>query len=87
MDSKLLGSAALIIVSLACVIGGMWNRNKLGKGIGWQFIRYNTVAIALPLMGVLALNGVLTEAATAILSGTMGYVFGKQSGEETNESK
>ena len=47
------------------------------KGIGWQFIRYTVIGIALPVAGVLALNGVLTGEAATIIAGAMGYAFGQ----------
>jgi hypothetical protein len=50
---------------------------RAGKGIGWQFIRFTVIASALPIAAILALNGVLTEGATAILSGALGFVFGQ----------
>ncbi len=81
MDTKAAVSVMLAVVILLGVGGGMWNRIKLGHGIGWQFIRYSTIAIALPLAGVLALNGALTEASTAILAGALGYAFGKPGGD------
>ena len=62
-------------------------RNRMGtsdgatKGIGWQFIRYTVLAIALPIVGVLALNNALTGEAATLIAGAMGYAFGK-TGEE-----
>lgn len=49
------------------------------KGIGWQFIRYNVLCISLPLIGLLAINGVLTGEVAAIIAGIVGYAFGKTS--------
>ena len=53
------------------------NPNDKAKGIGWQFIRYTVLAIAIPVAAVLALNGALTEGATAIIAGAMSYAFAK----------
>lgn len=47
------------------------------KGIGWQFIRYTVLAISLPIVGILALNGALTGEAATLIAGAMGYAFGK----------
>lgn len=47
------------------------------KGIGWQFIRYTVLAIALPLIGLLALNKVLTAEAATLIGTAMGFAFGK----------
>jgi hypothetical protein len=73
----------ILAVSVLVAIGGaLWSRVKQGKGIGWQFIRFTAIATALPLMALLALSDALTEAATAILAGALGYAFGKPGEEE-----
>ena len=53
------------------------NPNDKAKGIGWQFIRYTVLAIAIPITAILALINALTGEATAIIAGAMGYAFGK----------
>ena len=45
--------------------------NDNTKGIGWQFIRYTVLAIALPIVGILALNGALTGEAATLIAGAM----------------
>ena len=77
MEPKIIISGILVLVALAGIWGGVKNRITTGKGIGWQFIRYCTMITALPLAGILALNGVLTDGAVAIISGALGYAFGK----------
>ena len=58
-------------------------RNRKGnayddaKGIGWQFIRYSVLCMAIPVTGVLALNNALSGEAATIIAGAMGYAFGK----------
>ncbi len=82
-------SGASIILALA-VLGvllvGYLNRrgtpDDKTKGIGWQFIRYTVIGIALPIAGVLALNGALTGEATAIIAGALGYAFGQSAKDE-----
>jgi hypothetical protein len=63
------------------LIVGYYNRkgnaDDKSKGIGWQFIRYTVLGIALPITGMLALNNALSGEATAIIAGAMGYAFGK----------
>ena len=54
-----------------------------GKGIGWQFIRFNTIIVALPVTGILSLYGLLTEGAVAILAGALGYAFGRSASQES----
>lgn len=82
MVIKSLSSALLALVILIGVGGGICNRIRLNKGIGWQFIRFSTIISAVPLAGILALNGVLNEAAAAILAGALGYAFAKQDGTD-----
>lgn len=74
--SAILASA----VPLALILG-YFNRKQLQRSIGWQFIRYTVLAIALPIIGVLALNGLLSGEAAALIGGAMGYAFGKDERE------
>ncbi|WP_336081707.1 hypothetical protein [Thalassospira sp. CH_XMU1448-2] len=67
---------------LAVVVGGIWQRISSGKGIGWQFIRYTVIATSIPLVGLLALNGLLTGEAATIITAAMAYAFGKTSDKE-----
>jgi len=62
---------------LAVIVGGLANRCIIKKGIGWQFIRFTVVGMGLPICCLLALNNALTEGAVAIISGAMGFAFGK----------
>lgn len=49
-----------------------------GRGIGWQFIRFCVLTTGLPIVGLLALRGVVTgEAALAFIAAGVGYAFGK----------
>lgn len=81
VDLKAVVSVLLVVVVLVGIAGDLYNRTKLGKGIGWQVVRFNTIMLALPLAGVLALNDALSEGITAILAGALGYAFGKPSDE------
>lgn len=56
------------------------NPNDDAKGIGWQFIRYTVLTIAVPVIGVLALNNALTCEAATLIAGAMGYAFGNSKG-------
>ncbi len=76
-------SGALALAVLAVIVGGLWQRISAKKGIGWQFIRFNVIAISLPIAGLLALNNALTGEAAVIIAGAMGYAFGK-TGEADN---
>ena len=70
-------SVILALSILAVIVGGLWNRHSAKKGIGWQFIRFNVIAIGLPIAGLLALNSALTGEAATLIAGAMGYAFGK----------
>ncbi len=48
--------------------------------LDWQFIRFTVVCVALPILAIMAMGGVLTEASAAIIAGIVGYAFG-HSGE------
>ena len=58
------------------------NPNDKAKGIGWQFIRYTVLSIAIPVAAILALNDALSDAAATIIAGAMGYAFGKAGKED-----
>ena len=62
-------------IAFVGVAGGVLNRFHLRKGIGAQFIRYNTLVIALPAAIALALQGMLTEAAASVITGALAYAF------------
>ena len=79
---SILISGVLALSVLAVIIGGLWNRIAAQKGIGWQFIRFNVIAISLPICGLLALNNALTGEAATIIAGAMGYAFGKTGEQE-----
>jgi hypothetical protein len=77
-------SYVLAAIPIAVVVGGIWNRTRLGKGIGWQFIRFTVVSVSLPLVAILALNDALTGEASTIIAAAMAYAFGK-SGEKPGD--
>ena len=75
-------SGILAIAVLVVIGGGIWNRIAGQKGIGWQFIRFNVIAISIPIVGLLALNNALTGEAATIIAAAMAYAFGKSSETE-----
>lgn len=75
--SILLGASVLVVAA-----GGLFVRWKTNKGIGWQYIRFNVIAMGLPICAILALNSALTEGAVALISGAMAYAFGKESDDK-----
>ncbi len=87
MTWELLLSLILAVSLPVIVIAGIVQRVMAKKGIGWQFIRYNAITMALPIVAILALNDALTsEAAAIIISGALGYVFGKEEKQEKPDS-
>jgi len=68
-------------VLLAGYLNRRGNPTDTAKGIGWQFIRYTVIGIGLPIVGILALNHVLTGEAATIIAGAMGYAFGQSAKE------
>lgn len=75
--SILLGATVLVVAG-----GGLFVRWKTNKGIGWQYIRFNVIAMGVPICALLALNNALTEGAVAVISGAMAYAFGKASDDK-----
>lgn len=83
MNACQLNITAQEVVSLVLAIGtvltltiGLYGRVRQNRGIGWQFIRFSAIAIALPLTGILALNDALSAQSATILAGALGYAFG-----------
>ena len=71
-------AVAIVGVVATGAITRLCNREDGTRGIGWQFIRYTVIGMALPLAGILVLNGALTDAVAAIIAGAMGYAFGQR---------
>ena len=67
MDTWLNCVNIILALSVPIVlIGGLWNRYRLSQGkgeggIGWQFIRYTVLALAVPVVALLALNDALSS--------------------------
>ena len=80
MDWLIPALSVILALSVPIVlIGGLYNRNKGGKprGIGWQFIRYTVLAIAIPIVALLALNKSLSAEVATLIGTAMGFAFGK----------
>jgi hypothetical protein len=79
----------IIIIALAAVMVlvptiAVASRLIGGKGIGWHFIRFNVVTIALPLAGILTISGNLSDGVLALISGVVGFAFGKSGDGNTH---
>ena len=75
MEPRSIVAMILASVSVFGVIGGAANRFQLRKGIGTQFIRYTAMVVSLPIAASLAVLGMLSEAAVAVLMGGLVYAF------------
>jgi biotin transporter BioY len=80
-------SGFLAFIALAALVGGLLNRHKLKRGIGWQFIRYVVLTISLPIVGILALNNALSAEAATLIGTAMGFAFGKTSEQRSGNRK
>ena len=88
MESWLTYVNILLAVSVPIVlVGGLLNRYLLSRsggeakgGIGWQFIRYTVLALAVPIVGLLALNDALSSEAATLIAAFAGFAFGKKEG-------
>ncbi|MGH1417136.1 MAG: hypothetical protein ACRBB0_26870 [Pelagimonas sp.] len=72
--------ATILLASAIPIVLGMGLRNRNmgdGKGIGWSFIRFIVIALALPIVALLGINNRLTGEAATLISGAMGFAFGK----------
>ena len=67
----------LALAVLVVLVGGLCNRQKQNKGIGWQFIRYTVLASALPIVALLGLNSALSSEAATLIGTCVGFAFGK----------
>ena len=83
INTNLIEHLAILIFVL--VLGGIvarfkWNQ-KDGvsfKGFGWQFIRYITLSIILPVISILVLiDKIDANIAVPIFTAALGYVFAK----------
>ena len=80
--AQVLSVIMALAVPVVLIVGYLNRRGNPGqaaKGIGWQFIRYTVLAMALPIVGVLALNNALTCEASTLIAGAAGYAFGNSS--------
>jgi uncharacterized membrane protein len=73
----------LLILAFAIVVGGLFNRYKTGKGLGWQFIRFTVLGITLPLVTILALTDKFGAETAGIFGAAIGYLFGKDAGDDS----
>ena len=54
---KTAAEGAMLVIAVLDAIGGVWNRIKLGKGIGVRFIQYLGLVVLVPIIAILSLEG------------------------------
>jgi len=66
----------LLVIAVAGAVGGVWNRLKLGKGIGVRFIQYLGLTVLVPIIVILSLEGRISQEMTgAIAAAAVGAVL------------
>ncbi len=66
----------MLVVATVGMIGGIWNRLKLNKGIGLRFIQYLGLTVLVPLIVVLSLeNRISQEMTGAVAAAAVGAVL------------
>ena len=73
-------SAALALTVPLAIWLGFKQRMVSDKGMGWQFIRVMVITTGLPMIGLLALNSLLTGEVVTLIAAAMGFAFGKSGG-------
>ena len=64
------------LVMIGGIAGILWERKTSGRGFGVRVIQMATVLLVMPMILILALEGVLENQTTATLIGTIvGYVL------------
>jgi hypothetical protein len=73
--------AVMLAIAFSGIVGGVWNRIKLGKGIGLRFVQYLGLTVLLPIVAILSLEDRISQEMTgAIAAAAVGGVlagFGK----------
>ena len=68
--------SVLLVIAVGGAIGGVWNRLKLGKGIGLRFIQYLGLTVLVPIIVILSLEGRISQEMTgAIAAAAVGAVL------------
>ena len=76
VSMKNIVEGVLLVIAMAGAIGGVWNRLKLGKGIGLRFIQYLGLTVLLPIIVILSLEGRISQEMTgAIAAAGVGAVL------------
>ncbi len=67
---------AMLVIAVLGTAGGVWNRIKLGKGIGVRFVQYLGLVLLVPIIAILSLEGRISQEMTgAIAAAAVGGVL------------
>jgi len=88
MEMKPWIEGAMLLLMLLGLGGVLFERYRKNKGIGVRVIQFLTVALFLPTVVILALEGILeTETVATLLGAIVGYVLSGIGKDEKNSSK
>ena len=87
MQTKEIIELVLVGIMVVSLIGLFINRAHLKKGIGARIIQFTGVSLVVPLIGILALEGVLQAQTTGTVIGALlGYLLSGISSYDSNKS-
>ncbi len=73
---KSIVEGTMLLLAVAGIIGGIWNRLKLNKGIGARFIQYLGLTVLVPIIAILSLEGRISiEMTGAVAAAAVGAVL------------
>ena len=73
----------MLVIAVGGVIGGVWNRLKLNRGIGLRFIQYLGLTVLVPIIAILSLEERISQEMTgAIAAAAVGAVLAGLGKEE-----
>ncbi len=58
----------MLVIAVAGVVGGIWNRIKTSKGIGARFLQYLGLTVLLPLVVILSLEDRISQEMTGAIA-------------------
>ncbi|HYB60645.1 MAG TPA: hypothetical protein VEH50_04115 [Methylomirabilota bacterium] len=66
----------MLVIATGGMIGGIWNRLKLNKGIGIRFIQFLGLTVLVPVIVILSLEGrISVEMTGAVAAAAVGAVL------------
>jgi hypothetical protein len=65
---RLVVELMLLATALIGMAGGVWNRLKLGKGIGVRFLQYLGLVVLMPVIAILAIEHRISQEMTGAVA-------------------